>query len=110
MFSKKKNAIWGRYPCCDLVNNAIRDILKGESDMAISELLTAIAKANGYVHKDIEEKASAANNRAWAGKMAPTNPCCDCKESAFSTTCRCADRKKYERELEKFRRDNWVLT
>ena len=53
MLTRKKNAIWGRYPCCDLVNNAIRDILSGNSDNAISELLTAITKAGGYVHDDI---------------------------------------------------------
>ena len=69
MLTKKKNAIWGRYPCCDFVNNAIRYILSGDTDRAISELLTAITKAGGYVHKDIEEKANSAHNRVWAGKM-----------------------------------------
>lgn len=56
MTKRKKNAIWGRYPCCDLVNNAIRDILNGNSDVAINELLTAIIKAGGYVHEDIAEE------------------------------------------------------
>ncbi len=66
VLTRKKNAIWGRYPCCDLVNNAIRDILNGDSDGAISELLTAIIKACGYVHEDISEEANAANDRVWA--------------------------------------------
>ena len=107
---RKKNAIWGRYPCCDLVNNAIRDILNGDSDRAISELLTAITKAGGYVHEDIAEDANAAHNRAWLGRLAPRNPCCDCEQSGMSITCRCDDRKKYEYELKKFKRDNWVMT
>lgn len=68
MLTKKRNAIWGRYPCCDLVNNAIRNILSGDSDNAISELLTAITKAGGYVHEDIVEDANAAHNRAWVKK------------------------------------------
>lgn len=110
MLTKKKNAIWGRYPCCDFVNNAIRFILSGDTDRAISELLTAITKAGGYVHKDIEEKANAAHDRAWAGKIEPKNPCCDCVESGMSTSCRCGDRKKYECELEKFKHDNWIPT
>ena len=66
VLTRKKNAIWGRYPCCDLVNNAIRDILNGDSDGAISELLTAIIKAGGYVHEDISEEANTANHRVWA--------------------------------------------
>ena len=66
MLTRKKNAIFGRYPCCDLVNNAIRDILNGNSDGAISELLTAITKAGGYVHEDIADAANAVHERAWA--------------------------------------------
>ncbi len=41
---------------------------------------------------------------------APRNPCCDCEESGLSTTCRCDDRKRYECELEKFKRNNWTIT
>lgn len=66
MLTRKKNAIFGRYPCCDLVNNAIRDILDGNPDSAISELLTAITKAGGYVHEDIAVAANAAYERVWA--------------------------------------------
>lgn len=65
MLTKKKNAIFGRYPCCDLVNNAIRFILKGEYDLAISELVCAIHEANGYIHEDVSKEANEANYRVW---------------------------------------------
>ena len=65
MFTKKKNAVFGRYPCCDLVNNAIRFILQGKSDIAIEELLQAIWKANGYLHKDIEDKVVEIHKKIW---------------------------------------------
>ena len=65
MKSKKKNSIFGRYPCCDLVNNAIRFILEEKTDEAISELYLAILKAGGYIHKDIEINAIEAKDRAY---------------------------------------------
>ena len=68
MFTKKKNAVFGRYPCCDLVNNAIRFILQGKSDIAIEELLQAIWKADGYLHKDIEDKVVAVHKKIWNNK------------------------------------------
>lgn len=73
MVTKRKNAIWGRYPCCDLVNNAIRYIINGDSDSAISELVTAITKAGGYVHEDVAAGANAANVRAWTKRRARTS-------------------------------------
>lgn len=66
MLTKKKNAIWGRYPCCDLVNCAIEDILNGKSDSAVNQLLNAIAKAGGYIYEGIEKRANAAQARYWA--------------------------------------------
>ena len=60
---KKKNAVFGRYPCCDLVNNAIRFILQGKTDVAIDSLLRAIFTADGYIHKDLAEEAINAHNR-----------------------------------------------
>ena len=66
MLTKKKNAIWGRYPCCDLVNNAIADILNGKPDSAVNQLMNAIAKAGGYVYEEIEEQANEAQARYWA--------------------------------------------
>lgn len=63
MNTKKKNALFGRYPCCDLVNNAIRFILQGKIDVAIDELFVAILKADGYFHEDIMQEAMKAHNR-----------------------------------------------
>lgn len=65
MITKKKNAVFGRYPCCDLVNNAIRYIIDGKSDIAIEELLQAIYKANGYLHEDIADKVDEIHKRVW---------------------------------------------
>lgn len=65
MLTKKKNAMFGRYPCCDLVNNAIRFIIDGKSDCAIEELLQAIWKAGGYLHEDIANKVDEIHNQIW---------------------------------------------
>ena len=54
--TKKKNAKFGRYPSCDMVNNAIRYIISGDYDDAIDELYLAITKSEGYFHEDIIEK------------------------------------------------------
>ena len=61
MIFKKRNAFFGRYPSCDLLNNALRfifqdeELSKNELDAA-SEIIHAIHKAGGYFHKDLEEK------------------------------------------------------
>ena len=60
MTTKKKNALFGRYPSCDLCNNALRFILDGKPDIAFEEIVYAISKANGYFHEDI---ARAVNER-----------------------------------------------
>ena len=65
MLTKKRNAAFGRYPCCDLVNNAIRHILHGDNDSAIEELLVAIWKADGYVHEDLENDVQKIHERVW---------------------------------------------
>lgn len=39
ILTKKRNAIFGRYPCCDMVNNAIRYILHDEKDSAIEDFV-----------------------------------------------------------------------
>lgn len=49
---KKKNALFGRYPSCDLLNNALRFIREGNTDEAIEEIIFAIEKAGGYFHED----------------------------------------------------------
>ena len=53
MNTKKKNALFGRYPSCDMLNNALRFIYEGKIDAACSEIVFAIEKANGYFHEDI---------------------------------------------------------
>ena len=63
MRTKKRNAVFGRYPCCDLVNNAIRFILNGKTDYAIEELMQALWKSDGYVHDDIVRQANEVHKR-----------------------------------------------
>lgn len=53
MKSKKKNALFGRYPSCDMLNNALRFIRDGQVQTACEEIICAIEKADGYFHKDI---------------------------------------------------------
>ena len=53
MNTKKKNALFGRYPSCDMLNNALRFIYKGKIDTACSEIVFAIEKAHGYFHEDV---------------------------------------------------------
>ena len=65
MITKKKDAIFGRYPCCDLVNNAIRFILAGKTDIAVEELLQSIWKSNGYLHEDLEDRVMEIHKRIW---------------------------------------------
>lgn len=52
MTVKKKNALFGRYPSCDLLNNALRFLRDGKTDEAIEEIIFAIEKAGGYFHED----------------------------------------------------------
>jgi len=49
---KKKNAWFGTYPSCDLLNNALRFIREGKIDIACQEIVFAIEKADGYFHED----------------------------------------------------------
>lgn len=65
MFTKRRNAVFGRYPCCDLINNAIRCILHGDNDSAIEELLQAIWKADGYVHEDLKDDVEKIHECVW---------------------------------------------
>lgn len=52
MKTKKKNALFGRYPSCDMLNNALRFLHEGKIDDACSEIVFAIEKADGYFHED----------------------------------------------------------
>ena len=53
MRTKKRNALFGRYPSCDMLNNALRFIHQGKIDVACSEIVFAIEKADGYFHEDV---------------------------------------------------------
>lgn len=60
MFYKKKNARFGRYPSCDMLNNAIRFLLDGkDGNFAIEEIVFAIQKADGYIYEDLKEGVEA---------------------------------------------------
>lgn len=61
--TKNKNAIFGKYPCCEYINNAIRYCLHGESDLAIEELLQAILKSDGYLHSALSEEVEKVHDR-----------------------------------------------
>ena len=61
MIVKKKNALFGRYPCCDLLNNALRFLREGKTDIAIEEIIFAIKKADGYFHEDNVQMVTEAN-------------------------------------------------
>ena len=65
MQTKKKNSLFGRYPCCDIVNNAIRAILNGDTNTAIEDLYQAICKADGYLYDDLTERVTEIHNRVW---------------------------------------------
>ena len=52
MIIKKKNSLFGRYPSCDHLNNALRFIRENNIECATEEIIFAINKANGYFHKD----------------------------------------------------------
>ena len=67
MFTKKKkNARFGRYPSCDLCNNALRFLLEGKNDEAFKEIAHAISKAGGYFHDDIAEEVK--EKLGWTGE------------------------------------------
>ena len=53
---KKANAIFGRYPCCDLLNRAFRFLLDGKTELAKNDIVLAIYKANGYFYEDVAER------------------------------------------------------
>lgn len=63
MKTKKKNAIFGKYPCCEHVNNAICSILDGKTDAAVEELVQCIYKSDGYLHEDLQEKVNEVHER-----------------------------------------------
>ena len=64
MKKKNRNARFGRYPSCDLCNNALRFILKGDPDEAFKQIVRAIKEADGYFHDDIAEIVQKADESA----------------------------------------------
>ena len=53
---RKKKSLYGQYPSNDLLNNAIRAILADRPILAIDEIVHAISKADGQLHKDVKEQ------------------------------------------------------
>lgn len=53
---KKENSKFGRYPCCDLLNRALRFLLDGNVELAKDDIVHAIYKADGYFYEDVAEK------------------------------------------------------
>ena len=68
MNTKKQNALFGRYPSCDLLNNALRFLREGKIDVAVEEIIFAIEKADGYFHEDNIPMVMDVNNR-WADEV-----------------------------------------
>lgn len=60
---KKKNAVFGKYPSCDMCNNALRFLRDGDIDCAIEEIIFAIEKADGYFHEDNVQMVKDAKKR-----------------------------------------------
>ena len=65
MFFKKKNAMFGKYPSCDMLNNAIRHIRDGNTESALMEIIHAIEKADGYFCEDVKPVAEEVKRRWW---------------------------------------------
>ncbi len=68
MILKKKDARFGRYPCCDMINNAIRFISDGKYNHAIEELYQAIQKADGYLYEDLSGTVFEAHDEVWKSR------------------------------------------
>lgn len=65
MRTKKRNALFGRYPSCDMLNNALRFIRDGKIDVACAEIVFAIEKAGGYFHEDVVPFAEKVRSDWW---------------------------------------------
>lgn len=55
----EQNNMFGKYPCNDYLNNALRFLLRnseGDRELAIEEIVYAIRKADGYLCDDVKEK------------------------------------------------------
>jgi hypothetical protein len=65
MFFKKKSARFGKYPSCDMLNNAIRFIHCGDTESALMEIIYAIEKADGYFYEDIKPVVEEVKRKWW---------------------------------------------
>lgn len=65
MFFKKKNVRFGKYPSCDMLNNAIRFLHEGDTEDAMMEIIYAIEKADGYFYEDVKPVAEEVKRRWW---------------------------------------------
>lgn len=65
MFFKKKNARFGKYPSCDMLNNAIRFIRDGDTESALMEIICAIEKADGYFYEEVKPVVEEVKRRWW---------------------------------------------
>jgi hypothetical protein len=65
MLTKKKNSIFGRYPSCDHLNNALRFLNDGKIDIAEEEIVFAIEKAGGYFYDDVAPYAEQIRTGFW---------------------------------------------
>lgn len=54
--TKKKNSYFGRYPSCDMANNALRFLIQNNVEAAFEEIVHSISKADGYFHEDIVDE------------------------------------------------------
>lgn len=66
MFFKKKNARFGKYPSCDMLNNAIRFIRNGDTESALMEIISAIEKADGYFYEEVKPIVDKTKEKWWA--------------------------------------------
>lgn len=63
---KKKNSRFGRYPSCDMLNNALRFYFDGNPiEDSISEIIYAIQKADGYIYDDLKDKVDKFMKEYW---------------------------------------------
>lgn len=93
---KKKNALFGKYPSCDMLNNALRFLRDGKTDCAIEEIIFAIEKADGYFHEDIADFVSEAKEKI------PSYPCRTCcSPSEQAACCGCQTEREWQKKYGK---------
>ena len=72
MTIKKANARFGRYPSCDLLNNALFFLFRGnpgDKESAIEEIVHAIEKAGGYIFDLNEKNVDALMKEQWRKRL-----------------------------------------